>query len=113
MPAMRGSGIVLVMNRTVRMLIAAAALAVAVTGLAACQGAGSIDKVGAASIAKALTSPYAWQRLKRFAAVISYQTLSEAAEHLASSSRHWSRRSAAWNVTSEDPSWNVQNADGP
>ena len=31
----------------------------------------------------------------------------------ASSSRHWSRRSAAWNVTSEDPSWNVQNADGP
>jgi hypothetical protein len=33
-------------------------------------------------IAKALTSPYAWQRLKRFAAVIGYQTLSEAAEHL-------------------------------
>jgi hypothetical protein len=64
------------------MLMAAAALAVAVTGLAACQGAGSIDKDGAASIAKALTSPYAWQRLKRFGAVIGYQTLSEAAEHL-------------------------------
>jgi hypothetical protein len=32
-------------------------------------------------IAKALTSPYAWQRLKRFAAVVGYQTLSEAAEH--------------------------------
>lgn len=82
MPAMRGSGIVLVMNRTVRMLMAAAALAVAVTGLAAYQGAGSIDKAGAASIAKALTSPYAWQRLKRSAAVIGYQTQSEAAEHL-------------------------------
>ena len=33
-------------------------------------------------IGKALTSPYAWQRLNRFAAVIGYQTLSEAAEHL-------------------------------
>jgi hypothetical protein len=33
-------------------------------------------------IAKALTSPYAWQRLNRFAAAIGYQTLSEAAEHL-------------------------------
>ena len=33
-------------------------------------------------IVKALTSPYAWQRLKRFAAVLDYQTLSEAAEHL-------------------------------
>jgi len=35
-----------------------------------------------APIAKALTSPYAWQRLNRFAASIGYQTLSEAAEHL-------------------------------
>ena len=35
-----------------------------------------------APIAKALTSPYAWQRLNRFAAVVGYQTLSEAAEHL-------------------------------
>ncbi len=33
-------------------------------------------------IAKALTSPYAWQRLNRLAAVVSYQTLREAAEHL-------------------------------
>jgi hypothetical protein len=33
-------------------------------------------------IAKALTSPYAWQRLKRFAAVLGCQALSEAAEHL-------------------------------
>jgi len=33
-------------------------------------------------IAKALTSPYAWQRLSRLAAAIGYQTLSEAAEHL-------------------------------
>ena len=33
-------------------------------------------------IAKSLTSPYAWQRLNRFAAAIGYQTLSEAAEHL-------------------------------
>ncbi len=32
-------------------------------------------------IAKSLTSPYAWQRLNRFAAV-GYHTLSEAAEHL-------------------------------
>ncbi len=32
--------------------------------------------------AKALTSPYAGQRLNRFAAAIGYQTLSEAAEHL-------------------------------
>ena len=29
-----------------------------------------------------MTSPYAWQRLNRFAAAIRYQTLSEAAEHL-------------------------------
>ena len=35
-----------------------------------------------APIAKALTSPYAWRRLNRFAAAIGYQTLSEAAEHL-------------------------------
>lgn len=35
-----------------------------------------------APIAKALTSPYAWQRLNRFAATIGYQTLSEAAKHL-------------------------------
>jgi AraC-like DNA-binding protein len=35
-----------------------------------------------APMAKALTSPYAWQRLNRFAAAIRYQTLSEAAEHL-------------------------------
>lgn len=35
-----------------------------------------------APIAKALTSPYAWQRLNRFAAAVGYQTLSEAAEHL-------------------------------
>jgi Bacterial regulatory helix-turn-helix protein, lysR family len=35
-----------------------------------------------APIAKALTSPYAWQRLNRFAAATGYQTLSEAAEHL-------------------------------
>jgi DNA-binding MarR family transcriptional regulator len=28
------------------------------------------------------TSPYAWQRLNRFAAAVGYQTLSEAAEHL-------------------------------
>jgi hypothetical protein len=33
-------------------------------------------------IVKSLTSPYAWQRLNRFAAAIGYQTLSEAAEHL-------------------------------
>ena len=33
-------------------------------------------------IGKALTSPYAWQRLNRFATAIGYQTLSEAAEHL-------------------------------
>jgi hypothetical protein len=33
-------------------------------------------------IAKSLTSPYAWQRLNRFAAAVGYQTLSEAAEHL-------------------------------
>src|SRR5713226_3189183 len=35
-----------------------------------------------APIRKALTSPYAWQRLNRFAAAIRYRTLSEAAEHL-------------------------------
>jgi DNA-binding MarR family transcriptional regulator len=35
-----------------------------------------------APIAKALTSPYAWQRLNRFAAAVGHQTLSEAAEHL-------------------------------
>jgi hypothetical protein len=35
-----------------------------------------------APIAKALTSPYAWQRLNRFAAATGYQTLREAAEHL-------------------------------
>ena len=33
-------------------------------------------------ITKALTSPYAWQRLNRFAAAIGSRTLSEAAEHL-------------------------------
>jgi hypothetical protein len=33
-------------------------------------------------LAKALTSPYAWQRLNRFAAAIGYRTLSEAAGHL-------------------------------
>ena len=33
-------------------------------------------------IDKALTSPYAWQRLNRFATATGYQTLSEAAEHL-------------------------------
>jgi hypothetical protein len=35
-----------------------------------------------APIAKALTSPYAWQRLSRFAAAIGYRTLGEAAGHL-------------------------------
>jgi hypothetical protein len=35
-----------------------------------------------APVAKALTSPYAWQRLNRFAAAVGYQTLREAAEHL-------------------------------
>ena len=35
-----------------------------------------------AQIAKALTSPYAWQRLNRFAAATGHRTLSEAAEHL-------------------------------
>jgi hypothetical protein len=35
-----------------------------------------------APIAKAVTSPYAWQRLNRFAAAIGYQTLREAAEYL-------------------------------
>jgi hypothetical protein len=35
-----------------------------------------------APVAKALTSPYAWQRLNRFAAAIGYQTLGDAAEHL-------------------------------
>lgn len=35
-----------------------------------------------APVAKALTSPYAWQRLNRFAAAISHLTLREAAEHL-------------------------------
>jgi DNA-binding transcriptional LysR family regulator len=35
-----------------------------------------------APIARALSSPYAWQRLNRFAAAIGYQTLREAAEHL-------------------------------
>lgn len=35
-----------------------------------------------APIAKALTSPYARQRLNRFAVAVSYQTLSEAADHL-------------------------------
>ena len=34
------------------------------------------------TLAKTLTSPYAWQRLNRFAAAVGYQTLSEAAEHL-------------------------------
>lgn len=33
-------------------------------------------------IARALTSPYAWQRLNRFVATVGYRTLSEAAEHL-------------------------------
>jgi hypothetical protein len=33
-------------------------------------------------VSKTLTSPYAWQRLNRFAAAIGYRTLSEAAEHL-------------------------------
>jgi hypothetical protein len=33
-------------------------------------------------IRRALTSPYAWQRLNRFAAATGYRTLSEAAEHL-------------------------------
>jgi DNA-binding MarR family transcriptional regulator len=43
----------------------------------------SIDQASdlPAPIAKALTSPYAWQRLNRSAA-IGYPTLSEAAEHL-------------------------------
>lgn len=35
-----------------------------------------------AEIRKALTSPYAWQRLHRFAAAARYRTLREAAEHL-------------------------------
>lgn len=35
-----------------------------------------------APIAKALTSPYAWQRLDRFASAVGYQTMSEAARHL-------------------------------
>jgi len=35
-----------------------------------------------AEIRKALTSPYAWQRLNRFAAATGYRTLSEAAQHL-------------------------------
>jgi hypothetical protein len=35
-----------------------------------------------AEIRKALTSPYAWQRLNRFAAATGYRTLSEAAERL-------------------------------
>src|SRR5262249_35117217 len=35
-----------------------------------------------APIAKALTSPYAWQRLNRFAAATGYRTLREAAGHL-------------------------------
>jgi DNA-binding transcriptional LysR family regulator len=35
-----------------------------------------------APIRNALTSPYAWQRLDRFAAAIRYRTLSEAAKHL-------------------------------
>jgi DNA-binding transcriptional LysR family regulator len=35
-----------------------------------------------ALVVKALTSPYAWERLNRFAAAISYQTLSDAAGHL-------------------------------
>jgi DNA-binding transcriptional LysR family regulator len=35
-----------------------------------------------APIAKVLNSPYAWQRLNRFAAALSYRTLSEAAEQL-------------------------------
>jgi AraC-like DNA-binding protein len=35
-----------------------------------------------AEIRNALTSPYAWQRLNRFAAVTGYRTLSEAAERL-------------------------------
>lgn len=35
-----------------------------------------------ADIRKALTSPYAWQRLNRFAAAVGFRTLSEAAEHL-------------------------------
>jgi hypothetical protein len=33
-------------------------------------------------IAKALTSPYAWQRLNQLAAAAGYQTLRDAAEHL-------------------------------
>jgi DNA-binding MarR family transcriptional regulator len=35
-----------------------------------------------APVAKALTSPHAWQRPNRFAAAIGHQTLSDAAEHL-------------------------------
>jgi hypothetical protein len=33
-------------------------------------------------IAEAVTSPYAWQRLSRFAAAIAHQTLNDAAAHL-------------------------------
>ena len=44
----------------------------------------SIDQAAdlPAEIRKALTSPYAWQRLNRFAAATGYRTLSEAAERL-------------------------------
>jgi len=44
----------------------------------------TVDQAGdlPAPIAKAVTSPYAWQRLNRFASAIGYHTLSEAAEHL-------------------------------
>jgi AraC-like DNA-binding protein len=44
----------------------------------------SIDQAAGlpAPMRKAPNSPYAWQRLNRFAAAIGYRTLSEAAEHL-------------------------------
>ena len=64
-------------------------------------------------IAKSLTSPYAWQRLNRFAAAIGYQTLSEAAEHLGVAQSTLVIRSTAWNVTSAAPYSNAPNADDP
>lgn len=44
----------------------------------------TIDQAAAlpSSVAKALTSPHAWQRLTRFAATVGYQTVTEAAQQL-------------------------------
>ena len=66
-----------------------------------------------APITNALTSPYAWQRLNRFAAAIGYQTLSEAAEHLGITQPTLVTQISRLERDIEGPLLDAPNADGP